>query len=442
MKEVTMKKGYINAVILTMNEQLDVYTNGYISFDEHGIISLGAMEHFTTDDTTEWIDAKGYIVMPGMINTHTHLGMIPFRTLGDDMPNRLERFLFPLEQQAMTKDLVYHSSKYAMAEMLLAGITTFCDMYYFEDVVATAAHEMMVRAYVGQTIIDQPTPDSQSSQECLDHVHYFIEKWQNHPLITPMLAPHAPYTTQQTTLKKIVQLAQTYTIPITMHVAEMAVEMATFEKNNSTPFHYLHELGFFNCLFIMTHCIYTSKEAIALLQHYPTVSVSHCIGANTKSAKGVAPIEQLLNAGVTVSLGTDGPSSGNTLDLFTQMKLFANFHKTTQQKRDLFPANTIVPLVTRQAAKALQIDDKIGTLTVGKQADIVVIETDSLNMFPLFDYYAALVYSAQAHNVYDVYVNGKQLVSKGQLCHVDLKQLKHNLHNAMTQFSQLATQHV
>ena len=425
-----------NVHVLTMDEHFSEWKHGYVLIDGEAIIALG--DEATLDQAIsvdQVIDGKRGILMPGMINTHTHAGMIPFRSLGDDVPDRLRRFLFPLEQ-FMTKELVRHSTDYAIAEMLLSGVTSFCDMYYFEDEVAQSVEEMGVRALVGETIIDMPTCDSPTAEDALAYAEQLIQKWRNHPLITPVIAPHATNTNTPEVFKKILALGKKYQVPITMHVSEMTYEMTEFEeKYQQTPIGFLASLGYFEHDLIMAHCILATSDDIELLaaakEH---VRVAHCIGANTKSAKGVAPIKEMLAKDVTVGLGTDGPSSGNTLDLFTQMRMFANFQKTANQDRSLFPAKEIVALATKGGAKTLGLERQVGSLAVGKKADVVLVETDSANMFPIFDAYSALVYSANASNVHSVWVNGQQLVKNKQLVKQDLQQLRSRLYQSMGTF--------
>lgn len=427
-----------NSYVLTMDGQYTVYPSGYVYIEQNQIVKIGSMADELPHADLK-IDGKKGILIPGMINTHTHCGMIPFRSLGDDVPDRLRRFLFPLEQQ-MTPELVKASSKYAMAEMLLAGITTCADMYYFEDEVAKAAEEMSMRAFVGETIIDMAVCDAKTPDEALTYAKAFIQKWNGHPLIQPMIAPHATNTNAEDILKKIQALAKKYDVPIMMHVSEMDYEMNYFkEKFKKTPIAYLESLNFFTQDFILVHGIFMTPDDMDSLARYKDhVKIAHCIGANTKSAKGVAPVADMLNHHLTVGLGTDGPSSGNTLDLFTQMRQFANFHKTFEQDRAIFPAKEIVRLATIEGAKVLGIDAKVGSIEVGKQADLVLIETDSVNMFPLYDPYAVLVYSAVSSNVSAVWVNGKQLVQEKQLMEHSLTNLRTNLDFQMTAFKQAA----
>lgn len=436
-----MKIGYKNAWILTMDNRMTEYSNGYLVFDNDIIQEIGSMINYIADKADKWIDAKGGILLPGFINAHTHCGMIPFRSLGDDCPDRLRRFLFPLEKEVVDETLIELSTAYAIAEMQLAGITTMCDMYYFENVVANVAKNMNMRAFVGETIINQQTPDSTNTKESMDYTVALINKWQYDKLIHPIIAPHAPNTNTEQCLRDILDLSKKYQVPITLHVSEMNYEMEYFrEKYNQTPIEFLESIGFFEVPVILAHGIMLTKNDIKILEKYPNVSVVHCIGANTKSAKGVAPIRSLLDHGVTVALGTDGPSSGNTLDLFTQMRMMANFQKTYLNDRSAFPAKEIVRLATAGGARALGLEHEVGSLKVGMKADLTLVETQSVNMFPIYDAYAALVYSANATNVRDVWVDGVSVVKDKKLTKFSVEKLQSELKKHMKIFKLRATE--
>lgn len=429
-----MKTLITNVTVLTMNADYDVFEKGFILFEDDQILAVGPSEQQPRTGFENRIDGKNAIAMPGMVNTHTHIGMIPFRSLGDDTPDRLRRFLFPLEKACMTKHLAYHSGKYAIAEMQLAGVTTFMDMYYFENELAQAADEMQARAILGETVIDFATCDTSEPHGGLAYAEAFIPKWLHHDLITPAIAPHAPNTNSPQALRKAAAIAEKYGVPLTLHLSEMDYEIRHFqEQYGKTPVAFLDGLGVLSERLIAAHCIHVTPDDISLLKQRG-VAVAHCIGANTKSAKGVAPVKAMLDAGIRVGLGTDGPSSGNTLDLFTQMRMFANFHKTHLQDRAAFPARDIVRLATLGGAEVLGLADKIGSLEPGKKADIVLVETDSANMFPIFDPYAVLVYSAHAGNVACVFVNGVPIVAEKRLLIQDLNQLRAALAAEMQHF--------
>ncbi len=413
---------------------MDQFPKGYMITDDEEILEVGAMDSLPNELTYDkCIDAKGAILLPGMVNTHTHIGMIPFRSLGDDYPDRLRRFLFPLENECMNEQLAYTSAKYAIAEMQLAGVTTFFDMYYFEQRLAEAAEEMHSRGILAETVIDSVTVDVSDPMGGLQYAQRFIPTWQGNRRIQASVAPHAPYSNTIEVLQQADALSQKYDVPWMMHVSEMDFEMDKFRnERNQSPIEFLEDIGVLSPRFVAAHCIHLSDNDIELLKKYD-VKVAHCIGANTKSAKGVARVRDLLSAGITVGMGTDGPSSGNTLDLFSQMRLFANFHKTYLQDRSAFPAEEIVRLATIGGAAVLRMEKQIGSIEAGKQADFILVETDSVNMFPIFDPYSALVYSANGGNVRDVFIAGKQVVAGKKLVDFDEAQLRIELSEAMGQ---------
>lgn len=429
-----MKTALINGWILSMDDDFNEYNPGYIIIEDDTILDIGHLDDFKNDGIESIIDVNENIIIPGMINAHTHVGMIPFRSLGDDMKDRLRKLLFPLEEN-LSEELVRASANYAMAEMLLAGITTFADMYYFENAIAEEVDKMGMRALLGETILNIPTCDGDGQPYYgLTYAKNYIPKWKNHPLIKPMLAPHATNTNSKHILEEIKTVSKTNGVPIMMHVSEMDYEIDYFKKEyNLTPVEFLNAIGLLSNDFLAVHCIHLSQNDIKLLKKHD-VNVIHCIDANMKSAKGIMPLKEVLEADITVGLGTDGPSSGNTLDLFTVMKTIAYAQKTYNRDRSIFPSREIFYLATRGGAKAIREDNHIGQLKANYQADIVVIERESVNMFPIFDPYSALVYSANSSNVKDVWVAGVQLVKNKQLVRRDLQTIRNNLDLEMNSY--------
>ena len=429
-----------NVTLLTMDSRNRVYEDGYILFDENQILEAGdrrSLIHGLPDADVR-IDGKNGILMPGMINVHSHIPMIPFRSMGDDCPDRLRRFLFPLELEAMTPELVYAASRYAVCELLLAGVTTVLDMYYFEDQVARACDEMGIRAWLGETVIGQETCDSKEPYGGLAICEDFIKKWQGHDRIHPMAAPHATNTNSPEMLKAAFELAEKYGVLYTLHASEMDYEMSHVRENyGQTPIAFLHDLGVLSERTIAAHCIHMTDDDIRLLAK-TGAKAAHCIGSNSKAGKGISPVLDMKKAGVEVGLGTDGPSSGNTLDLFTQFKMTACFQKTKYHDRSAFPAKEIVELGTMGGARVLGAEREIGSLEPGKRADLTLVETSSANMFPLYNPYSALVYSANASNVDSVWVQGKQLVGEKRLLYADISTERSRLNERMGRFLEQA----
>ncbi len=437
-----MKTVITNGIIVTMNRDMDMYPEGYVIVEDNRISEVGPMEALA-HRITEWessrqegisiMDAGHGIVMPGMVNTHCHMGMVPFRGLGDDCKDRLRVFLLPMESRAMDRELASLSSRYAICELLLSGVTTVMDMYYFEDAVAEVMDQMGIRGIAGETVMEEASCDAGTPREAIALGEELIKRYRNHPRIQGCIAPHGTTTCSSSTLQAIHQVNDRYGVPFTLHVAEMDYEMSYLkEQYGCTPIEYLDRLGILDSHTLSAHSIRLTEQDISLMAKSGS-SVAHCIGSNTKAAKGVAPVSSMLEQGLAVGLGTDGPASGNTLDIFTQMRFCANFHKNETGNRSAFPAKDIVSMATIWGAGALGLDHVTGSLEPGKEADLVVVETDSPNMFPVYDPYSALVYSARADNVRDVFVAGRCLVKDRQLVSQDFRQIREDLRQKMNQ---------
>lgn len=417
-----------NVTILTMNANRDIIDNGTVIIEDNKIIDVGDEsikgKYINVDKV---INGNNGILIPGMINCHTHASMVTFRSLADDYKDRLKRYLFPLEQKLVDKELVYIGAKYAIAEMLLGGVTTFCDMYYFEDEVAKAAEELNIRGVLCETIINFPAPDSNKSFGGIEYSKSFIEKWKGNTLITPGIAPHAPYTNSDESLKEAYRLSKEHKVPLTMHVAEMDYEFEKYIKEyNMTPVQYLDSLGILDENFISAHTILINDEDIEILKS-KNVKISHNIGANAKGAKGVAPIIKMKEAGINIGLGTDGPMSGNTLDIITQMSLVGKIHKLYSKDRTILPSRELLEMATIDGAKVLSMEKDIGSIEIGKKADLVIVETESVNMQPIYDYYSTIVYSANPSNVDTVIVDGKIVVKEKKLVSSELCDIRKEL---------------
>lgn len=421
-----------HVTVVTMDEQFHVYENGYVVLEGNTILETGEGEGPADADGT--VDGKNGILMPGMINTHCHIPMIPFRSLGDDCPDRLRRFLFPLELEAMNRELIGQSTRYGVCELLLSGVTSVLDMYYFEDQVAAACEEMGIRAYVGQTIIDMETCDSKNTDQSLAMCEELIRKWKGHERIRPVVALHATNTNPPEVLKAAYELAERYDVPYTLHVSEMDYELEMFrEKYDQTPAEFLYGLGVLGERTIAAHCIHMTDRDVEIFRE-TGAKISHCIGSNTKSGKGVCPLRDLKAAGVAVGVGTDGPSSGNTLDLFHQFRMIPAFQRTRYHDRSIFTARDVVAMGTIEGARVLGAEKETGSIEPGKRADLTLIETESVNMFPVYDPYSAIVYSADASNVDSVWVDGRQLVKGHRLRFADLSAERKALDGMMKEF--------
>lgn len=396
-----------NGILLTMNSSKDIYEKGMIVIDNDTISYIGEEKSSLITHDSRIIDAKGAIIMPGLINTHTHIGMSLFRTLADDTADRLKKYLFPMEKKFVTPDLVYWASLYSLTEMIEGGTTTFADMYYFEDVVANATIKAGVRGILGESVLNFPSPDAREPYGGFAYTEKILNSYSNHPLITPALAPHAPYSLDFKNLKKTAEFAEEWDIPILSHLAEMPFETRQIAKEyKMSPVELYSETGLLSSRLTAAHCIYVDNKDINLLKNSGT-GVAHNVVANLKGGKGISPALKMFDLGIPIGLGTDGPMSGNTMDLINLLGYTAKIHKLDNKDRTLMPPQKVLEMATIGGARALHIENKTGSLETGKQADIIIISTESTSMFPIYDYYSALVYCASPRDVNTVIVNGE-----------------------------------
>ncbi len=346
--------------------------------------------------------------------------MTVFRSLGDDVPDRLHRYIFPLENKLVSRDMVRTGANLANIEMIKGGVTTYADMYYFEDEVAKTVDKAGLRAVLGETIINFLVADAQTPEEGIAYAVRFIHKYKDHPRITPAFAPHAPYTNTTENLQKIAALSEELNVPVMIHLAETDREKEEIAKRTGgkSLVQYMADIGVLNNRLLAAHVIMADDNDLNLLKKYD-VGVAHNISANTKSAKGVAPVTQMLEKGIRTGLGTDGPMSSNTLTTMNELNLVGKIHKLETKNRAAMPPLTVVEMATMGSARALHMDDKIGSLETGKLADIIVVDTKAPNMVPVYSPYAALVYGANGANVRHTIVDGVILMEDRQLLTVN-----------------------
>lgn len=448
-----MKTLIKNVTILTMDDADRVLRDGWLLIDGEKIADLG--EGVSDIMTDEVIDGRGGILLPGFVNMHCHVSMVPFRSMGDDCPDRLRRFLFPLELEAMTPELVYWGALYGIAEMFLSGTTTFLDMYYFEDRVAEACEQAGIRGYLGETLIGQKTCDSPEAEYggFAYQKDFFAEyHGARHPRIHPIIAPHGTTTLSPEKLREAHELAVQYDTIFTLHASEMDYEMEHFRAMGLTPTAFLDSIGALDEHTLAAHCIHMTEEDLQLMKSRGA-GIAHCICSNTKAGKGVAPMERARQLGIGFGLGTDGPSSGNTLSMFDQMRMLPNAQKTANHDRSLFPARTIVRAATRGGAEVLHgtgnykiqengnaaggealHDTDYGYLAPGMAADLTLVSTDAVHMFPVYNPFSALAYAANAADVDTVFANGRMVVRHGELTTLDLGEIRAHLMEEMKPF--------
>lgn len=413
-----------NAYVVTMNDRKDVIERGAVVVSGSRIVAVGPLDLAAGYRAARVIDARGAIVMPGFVNAHTHVSMTVFRGLGDDVPDRLRKLIFPLEKAMVDRELVYWGGLHGMVEMAEGGVTTFADMYYFEDEVARAAKAIGLRGVLGETIVDFPAPDAPEPYGGLAYARTFIEKFRGDPLVTPALAPHAPYSLDVDRLRQVARESEALDVPVLMHVAEMPDEVATLRKQrNQSPVEFVDEMGLLNGRFVAAHCIFVSESDIALLASRG-VGVAHAMVANIKSAKGVSPALDMFRKGVRIGLATDGPMSGNTLDVIGQLGYVAKVHKLEKRDRNVMPAVDVVEMATRGGARALHLEDRIGSLEAGKLADLIIVDRESPRMVPFYDVYSALVYAALPSDVRTTIVHGQVVMEDRVVKTVDVGEVK------------------
>src|SRR5688500_2254870 len=407
-----------NAVILTMDGKLNQYDPGAIAIKGDSILAVGPQAEIKKEySAKEVIDCGGKVLMPGLINAHTHVPMTLLRGLADDL--RLDvwlmGYMMPVEREFVSPEFVRLGTLLACAEQIRSGITTFNDMYYFEEDVAKAAAEAGMRAVCGQTVMKFPAPDAASYEESLARAREFIHRWNDHPLIIPAVAPHAPYTCTAEILRATAELAKEFDVPLHTHLAETAFEVDNMRNDNGMPVvPYVKKQGLLDAKLIAAHCVHVDVGEIRSLQH-AGAGISHNPSSNLKLASGFAPIMKMLETGLNVGIGTDGPASNNDLDMFEEVRLAAFVAKGIGGDPTCLPAREALAMATRLGAAALHMGHLTGSLEPGKRADAIVIDLDRLHNVPSYHrdpagVYAQIVYAAKSTDVVDVLCNGRWLM--------------------------------
>jgi cytosine/adenosine deaminase-related metal-dependent hydrolase len=418
-----------NGLVLSMDKHRTIFENGVVVIQHDSIIAVGGKEIAARYAGAHVIDAEGGIVMPGMINLHNHLSMVAFRGLAESglsaADNRLYKYFFPLEKNLLDRELIRVAARHAAMEMALGGVTLTTDMYYHEDEVAQAVKEVGIRGVLAETSIGFPVVDAAKPFAGLAYAEKYIQDWQGDSLITPAIAPHAPYTVSPQELLKAKVLAEKYNVPLLIHVAEFAEERAKVASaypdttQNRSVVQYLDDIGFLGPNVLAAHVNYVDQTDIEILRD-KNVGVSHNPKANTKGMSGLSPAWQMYKAGVAIGLGTDGPMSSNQMDVVSVMPYAARVARLGAPQTAKFDPVEIVEMATINGARAINMQGSIGSLEVGKQADLVIFETKSLNMQPNYDVYATLVFSAYPTNVVLTMVAGKVVAQNGKIMNVDL----------------------
>jgi 5-methylthioadenosine/S-adenosylhomocysteine deaminase len=404
--------------ILVLNEKKSHIRAGIVAIDGENIVAVGEKTKLENRYIgREIIDASGCLIMPGLINCHNHAAMTCFRGIADGL--ELTNWLnFPAESENVKEELIYWGSMLACAEMIKSGTTTFCDMYIFEDETAKAAKKAGMRCLLGEALFDFPSPNFQTSGG-VDYTRMLIEKWAGDPLVNIVVEPHSLYTCSIDLLKDAKAIADRYNIPYATHLLKDRGEREQlFRKFGGSPVAFLKDIGYLTERFIAFHCVSMDEEEMKLFAEHGC-KVVHNPGTNMKLASGIAPVPDMLNAGVTVGLGTDGCASNNNLDMFAEMDMAAKLHKVHRLDPTVMDAGTVVRMATCEGAKALGMEDTFGNLEPGMKADIAIINLNKPHLTPIYNEFSHLVYTVNGGDVDTVLINGKVVMRGRQLLTID-----------------------
>jgi len=409
--------------VVTMDASRAILEDGAVAVKGDTIVAVGPRSELEARYAAkQTIDARGGLVLPGFINGHTHVQMTLFRGLHDDVTlnDWLYKYIFPAEAKNVNEEFVRWGTRLAAAEQIRGGVTTFADMYYFEDAVAEETKAAGMRGVLGETFIDFPAPDNKNQAEMLAYTEKFLKKWQGDPLIHAAAAPHSIYTCSQKTLQDSAALARKYHAPILIHTSEMKKEWEDSEKTNGmSPVQYLDKIGILGPDVVSAHCIFVDaadEKTLAQKQ----VGCVHNPSSNMMIASGVSPVADMRAAGVAVGLGTDGPAgSNNDLDLMEEIDLAAKLAKISKMDPLALNAKAVVEMATIDGARALHMDKEIGSLETGKKADVILIGLDEPNAVPMYDIYAQVAYALKGSDVQTVVIGGRMVMRDRKLLTVN-----------------------
>ncbi len=425
----------VDGIVLTMDKAFHRYERGAVAVRGDSIVGVGdADEVRAAFEASEVVDCSGCAILPGLVNCHTHLPMTLLRGLADDL--RLDVWLYgymlPVERHFVSPEFVAVGAQLACAELLRSGVTCVNDMYYFEDTIAQTLADVGLRALCSQTIMQFPTPDAGSADESLEMAEQFIQKWKGHPLILPVIAPHAPYTCSGPLMRACAEIAIRHDVPLHIHISETFAEVEECRRTNGMPVvNWVKKNGVLEAKVIAAHCVAIDAGEMRTLRN-AGATVAHNPSANLKLASGIANVQKMLDTGLKVGIGTDGPASNNDLDHFEEMRLAALLAKGSMRDPVAVPARTALLMATRMGAEALHIGNLTGSLEVGKRADVIVLELDRLHTTPQYSriaqddgaIYTQIVYSSKSTDVRDVFVNGRCLMRQRHLLTLDKERVK------------------
>jgi len=413
-----------NGTVVTVDAGRRVIAHGAVAVDGGRIVAVGTEAEVDGQfRAREVLDAAGGIVIPGLVNAHTHAAMVLFRGVADDLKlmEWLQRYIFPAEKINVTAEFVRAGTRLAALEMIRSGTTTFVDMYYFEDQVAEVCKEAGLRGVLGSSLIEFPAPDSKTIPDALAYAERFLKRWANDPLVVPAVAPHSTYLATPETLKAARALADRYRAPILIHLSESSDEQSQVrERYGRTPTEHLRQLGILRRGVLGAHGIWLTPSDRAILKE-AGAGVAHCPQSNMKLASGTAPVRDMLAEGLRLGLGTDGAASNNDLDMFEEMLTAALLAKHASGDPTVAPAPAVLEMATLGGARALGMEDRIGSLEPGKRADLVVVGLDEPRLHPLYDPVSHLVYVAKGADVRHVVVEGRVIMRDRRVLTLDEK---------------------
>jgi 5-methylthioadenosine/S-adenosylhomocysteine deaminase len=439
----------MGGIVVTMNDQFDVIRDGSVAIHDKYILAVGTTAEIRKRYVGETVfDCSGHFILPGLVNAHTHAPMTLLRGLADDL--RLDvwllGYMMPTEREFVTPEFCRLGTTLACAEMIRGGVTAFADMYYYEEEVAAAAEAAGVRGVLGQTVLQFPAPDAETYEDSLARTRRFIEAWKDNDLITPAVAPHAPYTNPDEVMRRCVELAVEFDVPLLTHLAETRLELDDSLKQSGKPvIAHMDAINLFDARVLAAHCVHVDQNEIRILhKHGDHATVAHCPTSNLKLASGIAPIVEMMKNELTVGIGTDGTASNNDLDMFEEMRLAAILAKTAVNDPTALPARDALLMATRQGAEALFLGEVTGSLEAGKQADVIVMAANLLHNMPQFArdtnaVYSQIVYTGHSADVRHVWCNGRLLMQDRALLTIDEKaileqaqQLAHQIDRFLT----------
>ena len=412
-----------NGTMLTMDDQSNIIPDGLLAISGNTIHYIGKGEKGSVSAEKE-LDAEGGLILPGLINGHTHAAMTLFRGLADDLPlmDWLNNYIFPVEGK-MDDDFVRVGSLLACAEMIMSGTTTFCDMYLFEEEVARAAKEAGMRCLVGEVLYDFPSPNYGIVEKGFIYTEALIERWKRDPLINIAVEPHSLFTCGVELLLKANDLALRKGVPLILHMAETKEELEEIKKRfGKRPAQHLKDLGLLGPHLILDHCVHVNKSEIGLLAGHK-VSVVHNPESNMKLASGIAPVPEMIARGIKVGLGTDGCASNNNLDLFGEMDMAAKLHKAQRLDPTVMDAQTLIQMATIDGARVLGLGKMTGSLEVGKRADLIVIDINKPHLTPMYNPYSHVVYAASGQDVRHSIIDGRIVMEDRRLLTLDVEHI-------------------